>query len=104
MTTGPNPVVALSQRPVNLYSDLLLHHMGSQLADGIQQGQATGDQFRTAPLWGLRFRRFYLHDGRATTLDRAIRFHSGEAAGSIRLYNGLGRTEKLQLEEFLNRL
>src|SRR5207249_4032470 len=56
MMTGPNPVAALSNQPVNLFSDLLLHAMGAGLADGIEQGSAKGDEFRTAPLWGLSHR------------------------------------------------
>jgi len=64
--TGANATTFfLSNQPVNLYSDLLIHHMGG-LADGITQGLALGDQFRTAPLWGLGQRIFFLHDGRAT--------------------------------------
>lgn len=64
--TGANATTFfLSNQPVNLYSDLLIHHMGG-LADGVTQGLALGDQFRTAPLWGLGQRIFFLHDGRAT--------------------------------------
>ncbi len=100
MTTAPSPVAALSLKPVNLYSDLLLHDMGT-LGDGIRQGQATGTEFRTAPLWGLRFRRLFLHDGRATTLDQAIRLHGGEALGSISRYNALPLTDRNELFNFL---
>ena len=100
MTTAPSPVAALSLKPVNLYSDLLLHDMGT-LGDGIRQGQATGTEFRTAPLWGLRFRRLFLHDGRATTLDQAIRLHGGEALGSVSRFNALPLTDRNELFNFL---
>ena len=60
------PAHFLTNQTANLYSDLLIHHMGG-LADGITQGLAQGDQFRTAPLWGLGQRIFFLHDGRAVT-------------------------------------
>jgi CxxC motif-containing protein (DUF1111 family) len=79
MTTGPRKVSgSLSFKPVPLYSDLLLHHMGS-LGDGIVQGAAQADEMRTAPLWGLRGRGPFLHDGRAQTALEAIRLHDGEA-------------------------
>lgn len=58
------------------YSDFALHHMGAGLADGIEQGAAGADQFRTAPLWGLGQRLFFLHDGRTTDLVQAIKAHS----------------------------
>jgi hypothetical protein len=65
--------------PVTLYSDLLLHDMGPALDDKIQQGGATGAEWRTAPLTVLRFRPRYLHDGRAATLRDAVLAHGGEA-------------------------
>ena len=68
-------VAALSNQNVNLYSDLALHQMGPGLADDILQGLARGDEFRTAPLWGLGKRIFFLHDGRTTDLVEAIRAH-----------------------------
>src|SRR5581483_8806919 len=81
MFTGANPIAALSSKQVPLFSDLLLHDMGT-LGDGIVQGAAGPDEMRTAPLWGLRDSAPYLHDGRATTVDDAIRMHDGEAAES----------------------
>jgi CxxC motif-containing protein (DUF1111 family) len=75
---GPSPDHLFDRKPVDLYSDLLLHDMGS-LADGIAQANAGTKEMRTAPLWGLHLRRAYLHDGRASTLDGAIRQHDGEA-------------------------
>ncbi len=93
MTTGTavasgsatNPSVALSNHQAHLYSDLLLHHMGTGLADGISQGAAGGDQFRTAPLWGVGQRAYFLHDGRTNNLITAIEDHasSGSEANTV---------------------
>lgn len=104
MTTGPNPVAALAKKSVPLYSDLLLHHMGAALADGIVQGQATGDQFRTAPLWGLSHRPFYLHDGRATTVQAAVSAHGGEAGPAVTRYMGLKPLDRSAIDAFLRSL
>jgi len=78
MTTGQSPIPALSNVPADLYSDLLLHHMGAGLADEIIQGQAQADEFRTAPLWGLGQRTYFLHDGRTKNLVRAILYHASD--------------------------
>jgi CxxC motif-containing protein (DUF1111 family) len=69
-------VPALASKDANLFSDLALHQMGPGLADNILQGSATGDEFRTAPLWGLGKRIFFLHDGRTTDLVEAIQAHA----------------------------
>lgn len=89
LQTGTGVLNALSNQPVRLYSDLLLHDMGDELADGRPDGQATGREWRTAPLWGLRLMKQFLdgrtllmHDGRARSVDDAIRLHGGEAAAS----------------------
>jgi CxxC motif-containing protein (DUF1111 family) len=103
MTTGPSPVAALSKKTVNLYSDLLVHDMG-RLGDGITQGTVTGNEMRTAPLWGLRLSAPYLHDGRAPSIDAAIRAHDGEAAGSREKYLRLSPTQRQQLIDFLRSL
>ena len=78
LTTGPSAVKSLDHQAVALYSDLLLHDMGA-LGDGIVQGMAGATEMRTAPLWGLRGSGPYLHDGRAGTVDDAIRQHDGQA-------------------------
>ena len=92
MQTGANGVAALSGQTVPLFSDLLLHRMGRSLADGIEQGQSKGDQFRTAPLWGLSRRQFFLHDGRALSIQDAIAAHDGEAtAARNRFFRMQGR-------------
>lgn len=104
MTTGNSAVAVLAYRRVELFSDLLVHDMGDGLADGIQQGEANGRQFRTAPLWGLRHRRFFLHDGRATTLDGAIRAHGGEALAARQRYEALSAAQRQDLDAFLGSL
>jgi CxxC motif-containing protein (DUF1111 family) len=78
-------IAALGNQTVALYSDLALHKMGPALADNILQGSAAGDEFRTAPLWGLGQRIFFLHDGRTSDLVQAIQDHaSGGSAGNGR--------------------
>jgi CxxC motif-containing protein (DUF1111 family) len=79
--TGPNKVRALDRKPVNGYTDLLLHDMGPERAD-ICLGLATPSEFRTEPLMGLRFATKFLHDGAATTVEQAIELHAGEATRS----------------------
>ena len=101
--TGPNAVAALDRKPVSLYSDLLLHDMGA-LGDGIVQGDAGAREMRTAPLWGARFSAPYLHDGRAATLDQAIRLHDGEARRARDRYVGLAPAARQQLLDFLGSL
>lgn len=101
LTTGFSTTQALSNKQANLYSDLLLHRMGPGLADNIRQGSSMGDQFRTAPLWGVGRRPFWLHDGRARTLDQAVRMHGGEAAQSASRYSLLNPTDRQTLVQFL---
>jgi len=79
LETGDSPVPQLNHVKLQPYSDFLLHDMG-YLGDGITQGQATGRLMRTAPLWGVSAQPFFLHDGRASTLGRAIRAHEGQGA------------------------
>jgi CxxC motif-containing protein (DUF1111 family) len=79
MHTGNHATAALRNKEANLFSDLLVHNMGV-LGDGISQGSANGNEFRTAPLWGLGQRNFFLHDGRTSNLLDAIEAHA--AAGS----------------------
>jgi CxxC motif-containing protein (DUF1111 family) len=102
-----NPSPALSNQPVNLFSDLLVHHMGQSLADGITQGAAGPDEFRTAPLWGLGQRIFFLHDGRTADLIEAIEAHAGqgsEANAVIQRFNYLGPSQQQDLVNFLRSL
>jgi di-heme oxidoreductase (putative peroxidase) len=75
LTSGTSDVVGLNNRSFSPFSDFALHHMGATLADGVNQGLAGSDEFRTAPLWGIGQRLFFLHDGRATDLLQAIEAH-----------------------------
>jgi CxxC motif-containing protein (DUF1111 family) len=84
LRTGDHSVAALRNKNVPLYSDLALHAMGPGLADGIAQGHAAGDEFRTAPLWGLGKRIFFLHDGRSKDLVEAILAHKSRSDGRYR--------------------
>ena len=81
MTANDVKVVAQSNQKVNLFSDLALHHMGPTLADNVIQGAAGPDEFRTAPLWGLGQRAFFLHDGRTSDLVQAIQLHASGGWG-----------------------
>jgi CxxC motif-containing protein (DUF1111 family) len=92
---------------VNLFSDLLVHHMGQGLADGITQGAAGPDEFRTAPLWGVGQRVFFLHDGRTSNLVEAIRAHKSkgsEANRVIEKFNRLSTEEQQDIISFLRSL
>jgi CxxC motif-containing protein (DUF1111 family) len=106
-TAASSEASALSNVPANLFSDLLLHNMGSGLADGVSQGQADGNQFRTAPLWGLGQRAYFLHDGRTTDLQQAILAHASqgsEANQVISQYRSLSENQKQDLLNFLRSL
>jgi CxxC motif-containing protein (DUF1111 family) len=85
-----------------LYSDLLLHDMGAGLADGFAQGSATGNEFRTAPLWGVSQRQHFLHDGRASTIVDAISMHGGQATAAVDAFNALSAADRQALLDFLN--
>lgn len=113
LRTGNATIEALRDQPVNLFSDLLLHNMGPGLADGVLQGVATGDEFRTAPLWGLGQRIFLLHDGRTKDLIVAIREHrsgrddgirKSEANKVVKEFERLNETQKQNLLNFLRSL
>jgi CxxC motif-containing protein (DUF1111 family) len=107
LTTGNATSPALNNKPVVLYSDLLVHQMGTGLADGIVQGLAQGGEFRTAPLWGLSQRLFLLHDGRTSDLGQAIQMHAGsgsEANGSVAAFNALPAATQQDIVNFLQSL
>jgi CxxC motif-containing protein (DUF1111 family) len=98
---------ALSNQPVNLFSDLLVHRMGTRLADGITQGAAGPDEFRTAPLWGVGQRVFFLHDGRTNNLVIAIREHASpgsEATQVVERFFALDPQSQQDLINFLRSL
>lgn len=107
LTTGSSVFTGMSNVTYNPYSDFALHHMGAGLTDGIHQGAAGPDQFRTAPLWGLGQRLFFLHDGRTGDLIQAIQAHSSsgsEANSVIRKYDGLKSSQVQDLLNFLRSL
>jgi len=89
---------------VPLYSDLLLHDMGPFLDDGVVQGSARGQDWRTAPLWGIGQRQRFLHDGRARTIEAAIGEHGGEADGTVRRFRALTTSERTALLAFISSL
>jgi len=108
MRTGPHAVAALSNRVVRLYSDLLLHDLGDATGDGVPDKDATGNEWRTAPLWGLRVMRdflggsaFLMHDGSARTVEEAIRMHGGEAAGVRSRFDRLSPADRVALLDFV---
>jgi len=115
--TCHNPTVGTSQAasttagltgaPVNAFSDIALHHMGPTLADNVSQGGAGGDQFRTAPLWGVGQRIFLLHDGRTTNLLSAIQAHGDEASEADipeDNFDALSASQKQDILNFLRSL
>jgi CxxC motif-containing protein (DUF1111 family) len=110
-TTTSTFTSGLSHQNASLFSDLLVHHMGSSLADNVSQGSAGPDEFRTAPLWGVGQRIFFLHDGRATPANggllTAIESHASfgsEANQVISLFNALTDRQKQDLLNFLRSL
>jgi len=110
-TSTSNFTPALNNQTAALFSDLLVHHMGWGLADRITQGNAGPDEFRTAPLWGVGQRIFFMHDGRATPanggLMQAIEQHAGEGSEAnmvIFLFNHLTPQEQQDLLNFLRSL
>src|SRR5262249_11406628 len=122
MMTGPrHETEALQNQQAHLYSDLLIHHMGSGLADNVTQGLAQGDMFRTTPLWGVGKRLFFLHDGRTNDLLGTIQAHAtsdredpgvgnshnyppSEAAAVIRRFNALAPGDQQAILDFLRSL
>jgi CxxC motif-containing protein (DUF1111 family) len=113
LKTSNSTVAALRNQNANLFSDLALHAMGPGLADDVLQGNARGDEFRTAPLWGLGQRIFFLHDGRTDDLIDAIQAHKSsgntkfgpsEANKVIDNFNNLREGDKQDLLNFLRSL
>ena len=107
LTTGPSPIAALNRAPANLFSDLAVHHMGTGLADYVTQGSAGPDEFRTAPLWGVGQRAFFLHDGRTADLLQAILAHDSsgsEAHGVIQAFQSLTVSQQQDILNFLRSL
>jgi CxxC motif-containing protein (DUF1111 family) len=111
LTTGPSPIAALANKTFHPYTDLLLHDMGSGLDDGYTEGSAKTAEWRTPALWGLGLSKksqggqyFLLHDGRAKSIDEAIKLHGGEAEKIRNNYNQLSESDKTSLLKFLESL
>jgi CxxC motif-containing protein (DUF1111 family) len=103
LKTGASDVAALQFRTFQPYSDFLLHDMGA-LGDGIEQGEATGREMRTAPLWGMRLFTTFLHDGRAGTIEEAILAHAGQGRAARQRFAALSTRDKATLVAFLRTL
>lgn len=110
LRTGKSDIPALEDQKIRAYTDLLLHDMGSGLADNRPDGLAGGSEWRTPPLWGVglvrtvnRHTRF-LHDGRARSLEEAVLWHGGEAAAARREFEKLPARERRNLIAFLRSL
>jgi CxxC motif-containing protein (DUF1111 family) len=103
--TNANPTV--SNITLNTFSDYAVHNMGAGLADRVTQGNANGSQFRSAPLWGIGQRVFFLHDGRTNDLMQAIQQHvssGSEANQVIAQFNMLSTTDQQNILNFLRDL
>ncbi len=110
LKTGNHPVKAIANQAIHPYTDLLLHDMGKGLADGRPDFEASGNEWRTAPLWGIGLTQAvlpysgYLHDGRARTLEESILWHGGEAERSKETFRTMAKTDRAALIQFLNAL
>ena len=100
--SSTSPSAALSNQSVNLFSDLLVHHMGRGLADGITQGGAGPDEFRTAPLWGVGQRVFFLHDGRTSNLVETIEDHQSPGSEANRVIERFHRLPTKEQQDVIN--
>lgn len=111
LVSGTSEIEALSQKEFYPYTDMLLHDMGLELDDYYTEGTAKTNEWRTTPLWGLGLGKnsqggmnFFLHDGRAKTIEEAIIYHGGEASNSRNSYNNLSNADKQKLLKFLESL
>ncbi len=102
LSTGVSSSAALNNKQARLFSDLAVHHMGSGLSDGVTQGSAGPDEFRTAPLWGLGQRAFFLHDGRTSDLLQAILAHSSDGSEAKRVIDNFSNLSASQQQDVLN--
>jgi CxxC motif-containing protein (DUF1111 family) len=110
MQTGNHLITALSNQTIRPYTDLLLHDMGDALADNRPDYKATGNEWRTAPLWGIGLQKIvnghtnFLHDGRARNLTEAILWHGGEAEDSKQAFLKMNAADRNTLIKFLESL
>ena len=100
--SATSPSAALSNQTANLFSDVLVHHMGQGLADGITQGGAGPDEFRTAPLWGVGQRVFFLHDGRTSNLMEAIEAHKSKGSEANTVIDRFRRLPAAERQDIIN--
>ncbi len=109
-TSAYHPMTELRNQTIHPYTDLLLHDMGAGLADNMGEGNATGSEWRTPPLWsigltaGVSGGEAYLHDGRARSLEEAILWHGGEAEAAKEAFRTMSATQRASLIKFLNSL
>jgi CxxC motif-containing protein (DUF1111 family) len=106
-TRSDYPIEVLADIDAPIFSDLLLHDMGAAFSDGLSEYGASGSEWRTAPLIGLRHLPRYLHDGRAETLEQAIELHGepdSEAADSVARFSALGADDRATLLKFISAL
>jgi CxxC motif-containing protein (DUF1111 family) len=106
-TRADYPIPQLADVDAFVYSDLLLHDMGEDLADGLVENDASGSEWKTAPLIGLRHLRSYLHDGRASTVAEAIELHDGEGSEAtpiVEAYRALSDDERDRLIAYVETL
>lgn len=125
-TSQFHPMAEARNQTIHPYSDMLLHDMGPEMADSLGEGNATGSEWRTTPLWGLGLsacvtggvtnptgaeggeictpHHAYLHDGRARSIDEAILWHGGEGENAKNRYQALSNTERQRLLKFLESL
>ena len=109
-TTGPHAISAFANQKIYPYTDMLLHDMGESLADGRQDFDASGSQWKTRPLWGIgqtqtvNPRAGFLHDGRARTIEEAILWHGGEAEFSKKKFTNLSKEDRVALIRFIRSL
>jgi CxxC motif-containing protein (DUF1111 family) len=107
MRTGDHELEALADETIHAFTDLLVHDMGERLADGLAEGDASGSEWRTAPLWGIGLTEtvtgatYFLHDGRARNLTEAIVWHGGEADDAMQRFRGLSADDRSRLLTFL---
>ncbi len=103
-TRADYPIAQLAGVDAEVYTDLLLHDMGSALADGMADGDADSSYWRTAPLIGMRFFRTFLHDGRASSVEEAITLHDGEGRGAADAFRALSAADRETLLSFVEAL
>ncbi len=101
-TQSSNITSSLGSQPVSAYSDFEIHHMGTRLADNVSQGTAGGDQFRTAPLWGLGQRVFFMHDGSTNNVYSAIDAHRSNGSEATQVVTNFFNLSTSQQQDVLN--